>query len=141
MYNYQPKNIVFMTCYAVKIEKSPLQKNCKQDNGQHNYHSCLMPGQIFLLFFSLFLSLSPFFLFFFIPWRSRRDIVLAASVHSVRPSTLFVCLEPYLNTHWSDFDSFLVQMISTMDFRYPISLIKMDPLTLELLPLFWYRQL
>ena len=39
------------------------------------------------------------------------------------------------------FDSFLVQMISTMDSRYPISLVKIDPLTLELLPLFWYRQL
>ena len=34
------------------------------------------------------------------------------------------------------FDSFLVQMISTMNSRYPISLVKMDPLTLELLPLF-----
>ena len=34
------------------------------------------------------------------------------------------------------FDSFLVQMISTMDSRYPISLVKIDPLTLELLPLF-----
>ena len=36
---------------------------------------------------------------FFIPRRSRRDIVLAASV---RPSTLFVCPEPYLNTYLSD---------------------------------------
>ena len=33
------------------------------------------------------------------------------------------------------FDSFLVQMISTIDSRYPISLVKIDPLTLELLPL------
>ena len=32
-------------------------------------------------------------------------------------------------------------MISSMDSRYPISLIKIDSLTLELLPLFWYRQL
>ena len=32
-------------------------------------------------------------------------------------------------------------MISTVDSRYPISLVKIDPLTLELLPLFWYWQL
>ena len=38
-----------------------------------------------------------------IPRRSRRDIVLASSVRpSVRPSTLFVCPEPYLSTYWSD---------------------------------------
>ena len=40
--------------------------------------------------------------FIIIPRRSRRDIVLAASVHSVRPSAIFVCLEPYLSTYWSD---------------------------------------
>ena len=34
------------------------------------------------------------------------------------------------------FDSFFVQMTSTMDFRYPISLVKIDPLKLELLPCF-----
>ena len=28
--------------------------------------------------------------------------VVRASVHSVRPSTLFVCPEPYLSTYWSD---------------------------------------
>ena len=47
---------------------------------------------------------------FFIPRRSRRDIVFASSVRpsvrpsipSVRPSTLFVCPEPYLSTYWSD---------------------------------------
>ena len=39
------------------------------------------------------------------------------------------------------FDSFLVQMISTMDSRYPISLVKINTSTLELLPLFKYRQL
>ena len=37
--------------------------------------------------------------FIIIPRRSRRDIVLASSVH---PSTLFVCPEPYLSTYWSD---------------------------------------
>ena len=33
------------------------------------------------------------------PRRSRRDIVLASSLH---PSILFVCPEPYLGTYWSD---------------------------------------
>ena len=41
-----------------------------------------------------------------IPRRSRRYKVLASSVRpsvpSVRPSTLFVCPEPYLSTYWSD---------------------------------------
>ena len=71
---------------------------------------------------------------FIIPRRSRRDIVLASSVrpsvHSVRPSGF---ISQYLLVR---FDSFLVQMISTMDSRYLISLVKIDPLTLELLPLF-----
>ena len=39
---------------------------------------------------------------FVIPGQSQRDIVLASSVHSDCPSTLFVRLEPYLNTYWSD---------------------------------------
>ena len=38
-------------------------------------------------------------------------------------------------------DLFLVQMISTMDSGYPIRFVKIDPLTLELLPFFKYRQL
>ena len=67
---------------------------------------------------------------FVIPPQSRRDIVLDG------PSALFVCPEPYLSTYWSDLILFLVQMISIMDSRYPISLVKIDPLTLELLPLF-----
>ena len=54
----------------------------------------------------------------------------------VRPSTLVV--SQYLLVR---FDSFLLQMISSMDTQYPISLVKINPLTLELLPLFWYRQL
>ena len=48
-----------------------------------------------------------------IPRRSRRDIVLASSVHSVRPSVLpSGTISQYLLVR---FDSFLVQMISTMD--------------------------
>ena len=79
----------------------------------------------------------------FIPRRSRRDIVLASSVRpsipSIRP--LF-CLSGTMSQYlFVRFDSFLIQMISTLDSRYPISLVKIDPLTLKLLPLFWYRQL
>ena len=67
----------------------------------------------------------------FIPRRSRRDIVLASCVRAcVRPSGF---ISQYLLVR---FDSFVVQMISTMNSRYPISLVKIDPLTLELLPLF-----
>ena len=73
----------------------------------------------------------------FIPRRSRRDIVLASSVHSVHPSVHTFCLSGTISQYlFVRFDSFLVQMISTMDSRYPISLVKIDPLTLELLPLF-----
>ena len=68
---------------------------------------------------------------FFIPRRSRWDIVLASSI---RPHfCLSGTISQYLLVR---FDSFLVQMISTMDSRYPLSLVKIDPLTLELLPLF-----
>ena len=52
------------------------------------------------------------------------------SIPSVRPSGF---ISQYLLVR---FDSFLVQMISTMDSQYPISLVKIDPITLELLPLF-----
>ena len=84
------------------------------------------------------------------PRRSRRDIVLASSVHSVRPSIRpsvrlschTFCLSRTISQYLLvRFDSFLVQMINFIDSRYPISLVKIDHLTLELLPLFWYRQL
>ena len=80
---------------------------------------------------------------FFIPRQSRRDIVLASSVRlSVRPSVHTFCLSGTISQYLLvRFNSFLVQMISTMNSRYPISLVKIDPLTLELLPLFKYRQL
>ena len=80
----------------------------------------------------------------------RRDIVLTSSVrlsvrppvHSVRPSIRTFCLSGTISQYLLvRFSSFLVQMISTMNYRYPISLVKIDPLTLELLPLFKYRQL
>ena len=76
-----------------------------------------------------------------IPRRSRRDIVLASSVRpfrpSVRPSVRTFCLSGTISQYLLvRFDSFLVQMISTMDSRYPKSLVKIDPLSLELLPLF-----
>ena len=69
----------------------------------------------------------------FILRRVGRDIVLASFVHSIHTFCLSGTISQYLSVR---FDSFLVQMISTMDSRYPISLVKMDPLTLELLPLF-----
>ena len=77
-----------------------------------------------------------------IPRRSRRDIVLVSSVCPIRPSVHIFCLSGTISQYLSiKFDSFLIQMISTINSQYPISLVKIDPLTLELLPLFWYRQL
>ena len=78
---------------------------------------------------------------FIIPRRSQRDIVLAASVRpsipSVLPSVRTFCLAGTISQYLLvRFYLFLVQMIRTMDSRYPISLVKIDPLTLELLPLF-----
>ena len=78
--------------------------------------------------------------------QSRRDIVLASSVRpSFRPSVLSVhtfCLSGTISQYLLvRFDSFLVQMISTMDSRYPINFVKIDSIPLELLPLFKYRQL
>ena len=65
-------------------------------------------------------------------------IVLA----SVRPSVHTFCLSGTISQYLLvRFNSFLVQMISTMDSQYPISLVKIHPVTLELLPLFKYRQL
>ena len=67
--------------------------------------------------------------------------IICASFRPFRPSVHTFCpsgtISQYLLVR---FDSFLVQMISTMASRYPLSLVKIDPLTLELLPLFWYRQ-
>ena len=57
---------------------------------------------------------------------------------SVRTFCLSGTISQYLLVR---FNSFLVQMISTMNSRYPISLVKIDPLALELLPLFKYMQL
>ena len=64
---------------------------------------------------------------FVIPGQSRKDIVLALSVRPFGPSTLSSSgtISQYLLVR---FDSFLVPMISTMDSRYPISLVKIDPL-------------
>ena len=63
-------------------------------------------------------------------------------VRPFRPSVHTFCLSGTISQYLLvRFNSFLVQMMSTMNTRYPISLVKVDPLTLELLPLFWYRQL
>ena len=62
---------------------------------------------------------------------------MAASLSPFRPSVHFFCLSGTISQYLLvRFDSFLVQMLSTMYSRYPISLVKINPLTLELLPLF-----
>ena len=82
-----------------------------------------------------------------IPRRSRRDIALVSSVRpSVCPSILsvrphFLSVRNRISVPIGQIQFIWVQMISTMDFPYPISLVKIDPLTLELLPLFKCRQL
>ena len=53
----------------------------------------------------------------------------------VLPSTFFVCWN-HISVPIGQIDSFFVQMSSTIDSRYPISFVKIDPLTLELLPFF-----
>ena len=64
----------------------------------------------------------------FYPPTSLRDIVLVSSVHSVCPSVHTFCLSGTIFQYLlGKFDSFLVQMISTLDYRYPISLVKIDP--------------
>ena len=88
------------------------------------------------------------------PRRSQRYIVLASSVRpcvrqsipsvcpSIRPPVHTFCLSGTISQYLLvRFESFLIKMTGTMDSGYPISLVKIDPLTLELLPLFWYRQL
>ena len=65
-------------------------------------------------------------------------LVIITYVSSVRTFCLSGTISQYLLVR---FDSFLVQMISAMNSRYPISLVKIDPFTLELLPLFKYWQL
>ena len=83
----------------------------------------------------------------FIPRRSRRDIVLALSlhpsVHSLRPQ--FLSVRNHISVPLVRFDSFMVKMRSTMDSRYLISFVKIEPLTLSnildrrLLWSEWYR--
>ena len=63
--------------------------------------------------------------------------VVRASVRPSIPSVHTFCLSGTISQYLLvRFNSFLVQMICTMTSRYPISLVKIDPLTLELLPLF-----
>ena len=68
--------------------------------------------------------------------------VVRASVCPFRPSVHTFCLSGTISQYLLvRIDSFLLQMISTVNSPYPISLVKIEPLTLELLPLFKYRQL
>ena len=64
--------------------------------------------------------------------------VVRGSVRPFRQSVYTFCLCGTISQYLIlvRFDSFLVQMISNMDSRYPISLVKIDSLTLELLPCF-----
>ena len=78
---------------------------------------------------------------YFYPPTKLMVIVLGSSVRvSVRafcPSVHTFCLSGTMSQYLLvRFDSFLEQMISTMDSRYPMSFVKMAPLTLELLPLY-----
>ena len=76
---------------------------------------------------------------FITPRRRRRDIfgIVRESVHPSIPSVHTFCLSRTISQYLLvRFDLFLVQMISTMNSRYPLSLVIIDPLTLELLPLF-----
>ena len=66
-------------------------------------------------------------------WEGYSFGVVGPSILSVRTFCLSGTIFQYLLVR---FDSFLVQMISTIDSQYPISLVKTDALTLELLPLF-----
>ena len=66
-------------------------------------------------------------------WARNSFGVVRPSIPSVHTFCLSVTISQYLLAR---FDSSLVQMRSTMDSRYPISLIEIDSLTLELLPLF-----
>ena len=62
--------------------------------------------------------------------------VVCACIHLSIPSVHTFCLSGTISQYLLvRFDSFLVQMISTMD-SDPISLIKIDPLTLNYCPCF-----
>ena len=77
------------------------------------------------------------YLFIVIPRRKSEGYsfgVVRPSIPSVCPH--FLSVRNHISVPVGQIDSFLVQMISTMDSRYPISLVKINPLTLELLPLF-----
>ena len=67
-----PKSLFYDTL-RVKIEKSPLKKS-KQDNCQHNNHSCLVAGSDFPSF--LFFSLSSIFLPFLLILSSHLSFFL-----------------------------------------------------------------
>ena len=66
----------------------------------------------------------------------RRPCV-CTSVHSVRPSVHTFCLSGTISQYLLiRFNSFLVQMISTIDSQYPISLMKLNSKHLSYCPCF-----
>ena len=103
------------------------------ENYSHHFHTKIPHEKIFPLFSRNIIPYYP-------PAKSEgyRFGVVHPSIPSVRTFCLSRTISQYLLVR---FNSFLVHMISTMNSRYPISLVKIDPLTLELLPLFKYRQL
>ena len=63
-------------------------------------------------------------------WEGYSIGVILASVCPFRPSIHTFCLSGTISQYLLvRFDSILVQMISTIDSRYLISLVKIDPLT------------
>ena len=63
--------------------------------------------------------------------------VVRASVRPFHPYVHTICLSRIIFQYlFVRFDSLLVQMISTIYSQYPTSFVKIDSLTLELLPLF-----
>ena len=98
---------------------------CEAERIGDSEHSDVTPGNYYPLKFT----------FHCYPPTKRRDI--ASSVHTVPLSVHTFCLSGTISQYLLvRFDLFLVQMISIMNSRYPIKLVKIDPLTLELLPLF-----
>ena len=82
----------------------------------------LHAGKFFIIFCHL--------LILFYPPTKSEEYSLSV-VPPFRPSVHTFCLSGTISQYLLvRFDSFLVQMISTMDPRYPISLVKIDPLTL-----------
>ena len=101
--------LLFFMCAQPQIRlRIAYLRNCLDPKTQLNYFLCVLKRNknSWYSIPNFFIAYDALRLPFFIPRRSRRDIVLASSVRpsipSVRPSALFVCPEPYLSIYWSD---------------------------------------